>query len=118
MGRQGNINMGLYDSVRSYHSEIEGGFDYQTKSLEKNMDNYEIRSDGTLWRQMVEYIWIEQVDHPLMGYCKQVSTFWLQKTDVHGTINIYSQKDDTWLEYELTFDRSVLSKVEKLYDRR
>lgn len=49
--------MGMYDDVRClYPLPVEGANerDYQTKSLDCTLDNYEIREDGSLWHENYE----------------------------------------------------------------
>lgn len=47
--------MGMFDELRCYYElNVDGAHDertYQTKSLECALYNYEIRADGTLWRE-------------------------------------------------------------------
>jgi len=87
--------MGMYDTLRCTYplpnaaaSEIE----FQTKSLDCALDEYEIRADGTLWRQDYD---IEDRSNPdlpgllaIAGIATRVNQRW-SPTDYTGEVRFW-----------------------------
>jgi len=145
--------MGLYDTIKcKFPLPLPEGIDlsefggkpigtlvtFQTKGLGKGMNNYEIREDGTLWKELYD---IKYVDDP--GYSKKYSELfgttvggyqraikynqtWVPyhvHNDIIEIYELYSPHDenyqntttsDYWMRYEVTFSNSVLLEVKLL----
>lgn len=77
--------MGMFDHVKCLYplpNEKHNGLDFQTKSLESLMDNYEIRPDGTLW---IETYDVEDQSDPkaeglmrIVGCMTRINQEWVQ----------------------------------------
>ena len=88
--------MGMFDELRCKVDlpwQEASGFLWQTKSLGCELDNYEIREDGTLWHQ--EY---DTEDHSdpnaegmfrLAGMMARVNERWVQVRDFEGELEIH-----------------------------
>ena len=64
---------------------------FQTKSLLQRMERYEIREDGTLWRQVADEVWVDTPDDECFGgYMASTNERWLQVTDAHGEVECNS----------------------------
>lgn len=100
--------MGLFDYVRY------GAKQYQTKSFdEPYMDRYEIRDDGSLWREAYD---VEDRSDPnaeglfrLRGRATRVNERWERVPDFTGEIYFYG--DGEWSAY---FVRGELKHMENL----
>ena len=88
--------MGMFDYVRCHYPlPIEGanGLLYQSKDLDCQMDLFEIREDGTLWRESYD---VEDHSDPnaegimrLCGMLSRVNQRWERVEDFTGEVSFY-----------------------------
>jgi hypothetical protein len=105
--------MGMFDYLRcSYPLPLEGANarDYQTKDTPTQLlDNYEIREDGSLWRQSVDYD-EDTKDSPFT----QLETF-------TGEIRFYdstgSKKHGGWIEWSAHFTNGKIAALKLIENR-
>lgn len=115
--------MGLYDTI---HVKVKlpsptepKGFTgvkyFQTKDLECGLAEYEIREDGTFWRQEIEYTEAECKDK-LFGV-EVKSKGWVFDTTTK-TIQMYdlAQQEDSeydyWIEYKVVIIKGVIDTID------
>lgn len=113
--------MGMFDDIKCEYPlpqpEEPKGFTgeiyFQTKDLECCLDKYQIREDGTLWIQTVEYEYPENVDNEDLSWgdikldIKEKMSRW-DPVKTTRSINMHSAIDgdgeyDYWIVYEVTF---------------
>jgi hypothetical protein len=92
--------MGMFDELRCRYKLPIDGFDghlFQTKSLDCELDLYEIREDGTLWREAYD---VEDRSDPnavgimaLAGCMTRVNKRFEQRTSYTGKIRFYDYLD-------------------------
>ncbi len=121
--------MGMFDSViikyklplpnESYG--YTGTDQFQTKDLENALDTYELREDGTLWRQDRETEWVEGdkkgksiIDR--FGHLKTIKSWWT-KINITQTIKAYSYERtdgeyDYSIDYKIIFIEGTVKSVE------
>jgi len=94
-------------------------FDFQTKSLDCWLDNYQIRSDGTLWHETYD---IEDRSDPnatgiyrMVGSATRVNRRWEQLAYT-GEVEFYGRVDDIWYSYSAYFVRGYLKELHRLED--
>lgn len=104
--------MGMFDNIR-YKDKL-----YQTKDTPNQfMDDYEIRSDGTLWVEKYETDWVETPDSLFGGT--------LVKRDIRdhflfeyiGEIRFYREidyKQDLWEKYSAYFINGQLKYITEI----
>jgi hypothetical protein len=107
--------MGMFDTVRSEHPEVPAGHEYQTKSLGKALENYDLTAEGRLIRHHVEYELTPKdelpfPDKPYIGCMRPVFET-LEDANLSRTINIYSWREGVMHTYYLTFVSGQLTKV-------
>lgn len=90
-----------------------GSEDFQTKDLGQTMSVFEIREDGTLWKENVEYDWKpgdpnakDWLDK--LPTAERISSEWAQQkiTDTINLCDYIISKDDLWdywIDYEVVF---------------
>src|SRR5690242_5329706 len=99
--------MGMFDDLRCLHPDVPQGGSWQTKDLNCEMDLFEIRADGSLWREEYD---VEDRSDPnatgimrLAGLMTRVNKRWVPLEDFTGEIRFYRSKNDRppygWLEY-------------------
>lgn len=101
-----------------------GSTDFQTKDLGETMSTFEIREDGTLWKEAVEYEyeegnpkaknWIDR-----LPTSKRISSSWNQEifTDtivMYDYINSKKGPYDYIIDYEVVFIKGIVSSVKIL----
>lgn len=90
--------MGMFDDVQCNYPlpwPEKIGHWFQSKSLECNLDKYEITEDGRLLYRRTERQWEEDATSPFGGYLKELSHDWLPLTDFTGEVEIYDlEKSD------------------------
>lgn len=106
--------MGMFDEVRCHYPlPVEGAnaLHYQTKDTDCNLDQYEIREDGTLWLQerdwddaKGEYANHRWVPHALTG---QLCFY-----------TFAAPKDRGWISWMAFFDEGKLLQPPKLLEHR
>ena len=99
--------MGLFDWV--HYGDHK---DYQTKSLDNSMCQYEIR-DGILFKEQAEYVWIEN-DSRFGGYLEKKNAHWVPQYQFSGEVYFYRNIDKTykvWDEYTAFFIDGKLVKI-------
>ena len=75
--------MGMFDEI-IYKDQV-----YQTKDTpDQFLTTYEIRGDE-LWKEHVEYDWVENVDDIFGGHLKRISSEWKFESDFDGAIRFY-----------------------------
>lgn len=85
--------MGMFDYI-TYQ-----GKEYQTKSLDRTMTNYELRGNE-LWMETFDAEWIDD-GGMFGGYIKKENFKWIFCQHISEKIVFYRLKDDrkTWEEY-------------------
>jgi hypothetical protein len=145
--------MGLYDTIRCKFplpvpdnvdlSEFGGKsigelVSFQTKGLGRGMSNYEIREDGTLWKEMYDIKYVDDPEYAKryssvfgsdMNDCQRAVRYnqtWVPYNvhkDVIEIHELYSPYDnkyqntakfDYWMSYEVTFSNSVVLEIKLL----
>lgn len=116
--------MGMFDDivVKVPLPDMPEGFvpEFQTKSLERLLDNYEIREDGTLWRE--EYDLEDHSDPTAEGLLRfagaltKVNQRWVQETDFTGEVTFYDWMPEVkeMLEYSAYFVKGQLRELHRL----
>jgi len=94
--------MGMFDNIRCYYPlPVDGASElsYQTQDTPaQRLDNYEIREDGSLWHQSVDY------DEP------PVLSPWVPCLEFTGEIRFYNASGG-WIEWSAYFTRGHLVTV-------
>ena len=115
--------MGMFDNIKcNYPIEINCYHGFQTKSLINLCDNFEIREDGTLWRE--EYDVEDQSDPNAegIGMATRVNERW-EEYKYTGEIRFYTNtKNDVsgeigdWLEYIALFSGGKLIEIHRDFE--
>jgi hypothetical protein len=87
--------MGMFDTLRcSYPLPLAGANDleYQTKSLNCQMERYELRADGTLWRETDDGVQEQELPTREVRFYE-----WLEP--------------DGWLEWSAYFKAGILQQI-------
>ena len=117
--------MGMFDDVTfKYPLPVEGAnaLAFQTKSLDPSMDHYEIREDGTLWRQAYDIA--DRSDPTAEGFARwagvmtHVNERWVRE-ELTGEICFYSSWQDArdpawnngWIEFSSYFVKGILKEL-------
>lgn len=113
--------MGMFDSINCKYPlpmpenprGYTGSVDFQTKCLDLNMDNFEIREDGTLWKSNVMF---ETTDDALRPY-KIKDTQWVphnitQTIEIYDYINPDTKGVDCSISYQITIIDGKVQKVD------
>lgn len=110
--------VGMFDYLKCHvplpDTEEVSSHEFQTKSLRNLMDRYEIRADGTLWREHVDGQWVNDESHFLGGYLNEIEETrrWLPVSDVHQDIIFYTGwKKGVLREYAARFTDGQLIKI-------
>lgn len=121
--------MGMFDTIQCKYKlplpENPNGYipftSYQTKDLDQALDVYELREDGTLWRQNLVGEW--KLGDPKgksisdrLGHFETHHIDW-QQTTINHSINLfgYEQTDglyDYVIEYDVKFTNGVVTDVQ------
>ncbi len=109
--------MGIFDYVRCHYPLPAVGanaLEFQTKDMPHAfLDNYEIRADGTLWREHYD---IEDRRDPnakpgtlaaLAGLMARVNLRW-EPEPYTGAMAFYAGLSGQWIEFVALFDHGVL----------
>lgn len=116
--------VGMFDWIKCHcplPREVQTA-QFQTKDTPAQLlDNYEIRTDGTLWHEDYD---IEDRSDPnatgllaLAGWW-QVNHRWRQEKDFTGEIVFYDEVDDTWYEFSAYFVNGKLQHLEQLRPKK
>lgn len=107
--------MGMFDSVKCdyplpWPEAVDFGFEWQTKSTDAPyLDHYEIRADGTLWREEYTVRHEDDPDAPLGFWTHRENKRWVQ-VKWSGEFEIYHLVDDRgWYEVKFWFRDSVVA---------
>jgi len=100
--------MGMFDYFH-YNGE-----EYQTKSLDNSLYNYELREDGTLWRECFTIVLHNDTKAPLGFRTEQKDHYWKFEDEFDGAVYFYRGHLDDWIEYKALFMDGKLLKLEKL----
>lgn len=126
--------MGMYDRLTCaypipLHPDIAElvdttKMDFQTKDLECDLDDYEIREDGTLWRQ--DYDTEDRSDPNAVGFMRfcgcatRVNKRWVPCTDVTGEVCGYDSigpDRQGWLEFSAYFVKGEIKSMNVVESR-
>lgn len=107
--------MGMFDYVTSQFPlpaaipETRGKYPWQSKSLDCQMDQYEIKADGSLWRETCE--WPDN---------ERKVTGW-ERVKMTGELRFYGFRDERqmggWLEFVALYDCGQLMALRVVEDR-
>lgn len=86
--------MGMYDELTCKYPLPEEYADmqdreFQTKSLERLLDQYTITREGELWVTLAEREWVEDSNSALGGYFKTLREWDERVEDFHGDLYFY-----------------------------
>ena len=114
--------MGMFDEVTcKYPLPVDGANSllYQTKSLGCEMEYFEIREDGSLWKE--HYDIEDRSDQNATGFMRmagcmtRVNRHWKPARTYTGEIRFYTSLDDSqsgkdsgWLEWSAYFESGLL----------
>jgi hypothetical protein len=123
--------MGMFDYIIcKYPLPIEGLHNqvFQTKSMDEDpsLEHYEIREDGTLWREEYE---IEDRSDPsakgmerFIGMGTRVNLRWFAMNDFAGEIRFYTVLDDKdsrrWVEMSAIFENGRTEVISRIKDEK
>ena len=104
--------MGMFDYIR-YKDNV-----YQTRNTPAQLlDNYEIRTVGTLWHEDYDIEVIENDDTLLKVHLNQINKRWVFCSDFTGEIRFYRNLDKDyviWEEYSAYFYNGYLREIHLL----
>jgi hypothetical protein len=108
--------MGMFDYI-TYE-----GHKYQTKDTNQQaLDDYEIREDGTLWRECYTMELHDDPDGWLKIRIERKNHYWKFEEEFDGLIRFYREdkenggwKADNWIEYKALFMDGKMIKIEKI----
>nr|MCU0973836.1 hypothetical protein [Burkholderiales bacterium] len=115
--------MGMFDWVRCTYplpagAPVDG---YQTKDTPRQfLDHYEIREDGTLWREDYD---IEDHSDPsatgimrIVGCMARVNERWIQEDDFTGEVRFYGSRTPLGTEWDFSayFVKGKLRHLEQI----
>ena len=108
--------MGMFDYI-TYE-----GHKYQTKDTNQQaLDDYEIREDGTLWRECYTIVLHDDPDSWLKIRMERKDLYWKFEEEFDGAIRFYREdkenggwKADNWIEYKALFMDGKMIKIEKI----
>ena len=125
--------MGLFDSIKCKYplprpqDPMElvninfNDLDYQTKDLDETMSEFELREDGTIWKEEHKYKFIAGDPNgksfsDKMGHMESEGSWW---TQVFPDVIIFYDSiirdefvNDYWIEYKAFFSKGVLTSIE------
>lgn len=121
--------MGVFDYIRVHQPlpDWPGPQDwkFQTKDTNGWMSDFEIREDGTLWEEVIDFVELppEERPYPPDHWLHDISKFrrehlrWV-RVPFHGDIYFYTNygKDEAWYEYRARFTEDVLSRITRVQD--
>ena len=110
--------MGMFDTLK-VEIKIPGvsnvaDCEFQTKSFDNVMENYVITENGQLYKEVLEYEWVDDDRHMLTGYMKKIEESYRREylTNYHGDINFYtSPVNNIWREYYARFTEGKLTRI-------
>ena len=108
--------MGMFDDIRcQYPLPLAGASErlFQTKDLYCDLDYYEIREDGTLWREEYDTR-IEETDAAPLGYWIHHENKRFVQDKFTGELEIHDCDDQPggkWYSFKLTFVDGVVKDV-------
>lgn len=108
--------MGIFDEITLNHPSVKEehrGIAFQTKSLSKMMDLYELRIDGSLWHKVAHRVWTIDPSNLFGGHAREVSYKWLPVSDIDGEVTMYQYIEDAMVEYTATYDYGSLVSIEQ-----
>lgn len=101
--------MGMFDYIR-YNGNV-----YQTKDTPAQLlDNYEIRTVGSLWYEDYDLEVIEDDSYFLKVYWEKRNTRWVFCSNFSGKVRFYRNLDKdykVWEEYVATFRDGYLREI-------
>lgn len=119
--------MGMFDELRCLAPlpiSAYQGLEFQTKDLDCCLDLYEIRADGTLWRQDYD---VEDRSDPsatglmrIVGMRTRVNKRWVRLADFTGHIGFYTSFGDRrtgWIAFSALFKNGELKGIEVIKEK-
>jgi hypothetical protein len=107
--------MGMFDYFH-YNGE-----EFQTKDLDNALYNYELREDGTLWREHFTIVLHSEPGTTLGSWAEYKDHHWVFEKSFDGSVQFYREdkgnggyKANKWIEYKALFMDGKLLKLEKL----
>jgi len=127
--------MGMFDDIKCEYTLPDNTAkvkDFQTKSFGDGfvggfMDNYTITANGELVLHKVAYEVVEEKDRPYYGTPEWKNPFMQicgsiravprgdKVINYNGTINIYTDLNNEWFEYEIKFTDGKVTDVKRIY---
>lgn len=109
--------MGMFDNIKcKYPLPVDGANDlnYQTKCTPaQQLDNYEIREDGTLWHETYDNRFENTTEAPLGFYIHRDNERW-ELIDITGEVRFYTllpPKHSGWIEWSAYFVAGKLNQL-------
>lgn len=109
--------MGMFDYLRCHYPlTVEGANErvYQTKDLECDVDQYEIREDGSLWHQNYDTRVEETPEAPLGIWIHRDNERW-EQVKLTGEVRFYDSLRKTqpcgWIEWSAYFVDGALKEL-------
>ena len=113
--------MGMFDALYSRYPLPGLGIvddEFQSRDTPRQLlDTYEIRTDGSLWRQ--EYDVVDKSDPKslgpgrIAGMCARENLRW-EREYLSGIVCFYADRSEGWVEFEAEFRDGVLHKVQQV----
>lgn len=113
--------MGMFDTIYCRISLPEIGVvddAFQSKDTPGQvLDTYEIRADGTLWRQAYDVV--DRSDPKatgmkrVLGMCAHENLRW-ERDYLSGCLGFYGERPDGWIEFEADFRAGTLLEIRKV----
>jgi hypothetical protein len=79
------------------------GLLFQTKGINRDMSEYEVRADGLLYKRVCKTEWVHDDASPFGGCLHVVSEKWLPDMTLDETIEIYMSTPEGPVRYNLMF---------------
>lgn len=76
---------------------------FQTKGINQDMSEYEVRADGILYKRVCKTEWSHDESSPVGGTLRVLSEKWLPDMTLDETIEIYKASPEGSIRYNLMF---------------
>ena len=107
--------MGMFDTLEIKYAlpwpEVQDSTEWQSKDTPtQNLDNYELREDGTLWHEAYDERWVEDPSDQLSGgYTRKDNKRWEQIELDGEVIDGDHAVDGTWYTVRFWFRHDVVA---------
>ncbi|KKN11261.1 hypothetical protein LCGC14_1028180 [marine sediment metagenome] len=108
--------MGMFDTLEIKYTlpwpEVQDSTEWQSKDTPtQNLDNYELREDGTLWHEAYDERWVATDDPLFGGHYEKTNKRWEQDKDALDgeTIDCHHSVDGTWYTVRFWFRHDVVA---------